>query len=262
MRSEKNIGCAITQKTYMVDYKPVRNGGEMPMKFIENNHEAIVSRELFDRVQARLDEVSAALPVKKPYPPSPFTGRIKCGECGKSYLRRKNNRNLPYEKWIWSCSNYVQNGRKYCGGHTIREKDFKELFLSAYNEAVKYVDKTAPTVNLSERIRDMINQERELLSLKVKGYITSEAYDEQQAELLALIKEAEAALLVEARRSGKTALEAVAEYDDKRGAYLEGAKIDGFAITFTFTNGAVVSRTFNNDTDRKQTWKKKLGRIS
>jgi len=262
LRSEKHIGCAITQKTYMVDYKPVINGGELPMKFVENNHEAIVSRELFDRVQARLDEASAAVPERTAYPFSPFTGRIKCAECGKSYLRRINNRNTPYQKWIWSCSNYIQNGRKYCGGHNIREKDLLELFLSAYNEASRFVDNTAPTANLSEIIQDMILQERELLSLKIKGYITSEMYDERQAELITMIKEAEAALLLEARRSGRTSFEAAEEYDDKLGAYFEGVEIDGFTIKFLFTNGAVVSRTFNNDTDRKSTWDKKLGRVS
>ena len=77
-----------------------------------------------------------------------------------------------------------------------------------------------------------------------------------------MIQEAEAALLVEARRSGKITFNAATEYDDGLGVYLEGVIIGEFTITFTFTNGAVISRVFNNDTDRKATWAEKLGRIS
>jgi DNA invertase Pin-like site-specific DNA recombinase len=260
LQNEKHIGCAITQKTYMVDYKPVVNCGEVPMKYIENNHQAIVPRELFDKVQTRLEGVIAAMPKRTPYPPSPFTGKIRCLECGKNYLRRKNNRKSPYEKWIWSCSTYIQEGRKHCGGHNIREKDLKMLYLSAYNEAARYVDSTTPTANLTDKLQSLIAQERELLSLRVKGYLTAEAYGEHQAELLSIIRETEAELLKETRRSGRTTFIAATEYDDGLGAYLEGAEIDGFEIKFTFTNGAVVQRTFNNDTDRKATWAAKLGR--
>ena len=32
----------------------------------------------------------------------------------------------------------VRHGRKTCGAHSIKEKDLKELFVSAYNEAINY----------------------------------------------------------------------------------------------------------------------------
>jgi DNA invertase Pin-like site-specific DNA recombinase len=261
LKNEKYMGCAITQKTYKEGDKAKVNYGELAQYFIENNHESIVSRELWEAVQERLRQMTA-VNKRTPYSLSPFSSKIKCKECGKGYLRRKNNRNTPYEKWIWSCQTYTMHGRQYCGGHNIRENDLLELFLSAYNEAAKYENQDDPTVILTDGIKALLQQERELVSLKVYGYITREAYEEQHGVLLKQIKDTEAALLLATRRSGNRKLETAAEYEDGLVGALEVAEIDGFTITFKFKNGADIRRTFNNDTDRKATWNRKLGRMA
>lgn len=260
LANEKYCGDALTQKTYRDGLKVKNNNGELPQFYIENSHEAIVNRNLFSAVQERMRRMAEASKVRTAYPLSPFSSKIKCKECGKGYMRRKNNRNTPYEKWIWSCQTYIQHGRKYCGGHNIREKDLQALFLSAYKEAARYEGQDDPTVNLSENIKVLLSQERELVALKVKGYITREAYEGQHGEVLRQIKETEAALLLAARRSGKHKYDAADEYQDNLVGSLDAAEIDGFTITFLFMNGATVKRTFNNDTDRKETWSIKLRR--
>lgn len=259
LANEKHIGDALLQKTFKENFRPVKNKGEIPQTYVENNHEANIGRAVFESVQERLWEVGKQAAKRIPYPLSPFSSKIKCAECGKGYLRRKNNRNTPYEKWIWSCQTYFQHGRSYCGGHNIREQDLQALFLSAYNEAAGYENPDAPTVNLSESIKALLSQERELIALKVKGYISRPAYEEQHGELVKMIKETEAALLLEARKVSKKC-EPAEEYSDALAATLEAAAIDGFTITFTFKNGAVIRRLFNNNADRKETWSRKLRR--
>ena len=57
LRNEKYTGDALLQKTYITDCisKKVRkNNGERPMYYVENHHEAIVDRELFQRVQEEI----------------------------------------------------------------------------------------------------------------------------------------------------------------------------------------------------------------
>lgn len=257
LENEKYVGDALLQKTYKQNFKQVKNYGEVPQYYVKHNHQAIVQRELFDKVQ----EIKAKRSIKYKQSPktfSPFTGKIKCSECGKGYRHRKNNRNTPYEKWIWSCSTYVFAGRKYCGGKNIREKDLHSIFLSAYNEASNF--KHHEVKDLSECIKDLLTQERELIALKVKGYITREAYEEQQTEMLTQLKEYEAEYAKESRRLGDTkGHNAVDSYSDKLVASLEYAEIKGYNITFIFKNGAKVKRIFNNDTDRSKTWSQKLG---
>ena len=52
------------QKSFTEDFltgKRKKNNGELAMYFIENNHEAIVSREVFNRVQKQKLGVSEKL---------------------------------------------------------------------------------------------------------------------------------------------------------------------------------------------------------
>ena len=126
LRNEKYIGDALLQKSINVNFKKIKNNGQVPKYYVENNHQPIISRQLFEQVQERLNSKKTK---QKTIELSPFSSKIICNECGKTYTRRKNNRNTPYEKWIWSCRTYVRQGRSKCSGRTIREKDLKALFL-------------------------------------------------------------------------------------------------------------------------------------
>ena len=57
LRNEKYMGDALLQKTYIVDCisKQVKkNNGEVAQYYIENNHEAIIPKDMFLRVQEEL----------------------------------------------------------------------------------------------------------------------------------------------------------------------------------------------------------------
>ena len=253
LKNEKYMGDALLQKEYCENFKPIKNDGTVPQYYVEHNHEPIVTRELWEKVQEIRAKRRAAAQ-RSPTNPSPFTGKLKCAACGKSYKHRKNNRNTPYERWIWSCYTYVQHGRQYCGGHNIREADFKRLFLSAYNESAGF--QPHEIKDLCEAIKDLLAQERELIGLKAKGYLKREDYEEQHKELLRQIKDTEDEFAQQTQRSGDQPLPAD-EYSDRLATSLEVAEIDGFEITFKFKNGAEVKRTFNNDTNRTETWANK-----
>ena len=56
LSNEKYVGNVLMQKSYTEDFltgKRKKNEGELNMYFIENDHEAIVSREIFEKVQER-----------------------------------------------------------------------------------------------------------------------------------------------------------------------------------------------------------------
>lgn len=56
LSNEKYVGDVLMQKSFTEDFltgKRKKNKGELEMYFIENNHEAIISRELFDKVQKK-----------------------------------------------------------------------------------------------------------------------------------------------------------------------------------------------------------------
>ncbi|WP_277727601.1 recombinase family protein [Streptococcus oralis] len=51
LTNEKYIGDALLQKSFTVDYltkKKKKNEGELPQYYVENNHESIISREVYE----------------------------------------------------------------------------------------------------------------------------------------------------------------------------------------------------------------------
>lgn len=256
LRNEKYTGCCITQKTYKEGFKTKVNNGELPQYLIENSHEAIITQELWDRVQERLTAVKAKQK-RSPFALTPFSGKLRCRECGKNYIRRKNNRGTPYEKWQWVDQTYLQQGREHCKGHSIREKDLHALFLSAYNEAAEFISDTDEVGNLSQSIQALLAQERELIALNAKGYIKRDAFEASQAEIIKQIKETEQALILVTKRTGGCKIEPTGEYSDSIVGSLAVAEIDGYTLNFTFKNGATVQRAFDNHADRKATWDRK-----
>lgn len=252
LKNEKYAGDALLQKEYYINLKRHKNNGEIPQYYVENDHEAIVSREDYLKVQQIIMKKTAKHKSYNSYGLSPFSGKIRCSECNKNYLHRKNNRNTTYEKWIWSCQTYIQRGRNYCKGYNIREKDLFKHFLSAYNEAISYEDTESELGILNDSLKDLLAQERELIALKAKGYISKLSFGEEHSKLLEHIKTIESEYAVKARRiNGKMERIPADAYSDKLVNSLESAIIEGYKITFKFKNGAAVSRIFNNDRKRR-----------
>ena len=56
LSNEKYVGDVLMQKSFTEDFltgKRKKNEGELDMFFIKNDHEAIISREIFNMVQER-----------------------------------------------------------------------------------------------------------------------------------------------------------------------------------------------------------------
>ena len=120
LRNEKYQGDLLLQKQYRVDHlskidRP--NLGELPQYLVRDDHEAIVSREVFEEVQQSIRERATAFPkghgVRARYP---FSQRLICGHCGKHYKRRVNS-----GKIAWQCSTYMTRGKALCPAKQIRE---------------------------------------------------------------------------------------------------------------------------------------------
>ncbi len=125
LRNEKYCGDLVLQKSYSnnhIDKKLVKNTGELPMYEIPNNHEAIIDRETFDRVQAELDRRTEAFaPPPFEQREYPFTSIMICDQCGKHYRRKIVNAGSPYEKPAWICSTFNQWGKAHCSSKQIPE---------------------------------------------------------------------------------------------------------------------------------------------
>lgn len=119
------------QKTYRENHitkKTKRNKGEKPLYIVENNHEAIVSKDIFEEVQ-RIRKIKAVgKKGKRKGPAYPFTGLISCGECGHIF---KHKITKYYENWV--CSQYDDLGKDYCASKKIRDDVLRKATAQALN---------------------------------------------------------------------------------------------------------------------------------
>ena len=126
LRNEKYIGDLCLQKSFIVDHltkKKQQNNGEKPMFYVEDNHEPIIDRDTFEKVQHELQRRSAKHhPMPKTPKTYPFTGKITCSICGDKYRRKINS-----AKPVWICSGYNTYGKAYCASKQIPEKILLEL---------------------------------------------------------------------------------------------------------------------------------------
>ena len=110
-------GDLLLQKTYRENHltkKKLTNNGEFDKYLIKDNHDSIISRELFNKAQKirekRFNQIKTN-PAKKRYD---FTGMLKCGVCGRGYSHKKTP-----SKEIWKCSYSIKRGIDACNSKQV-----------------------------------------------------------------------------------------------------------------------------------------------
>lgn len=149
LRNEKYMGDALLQKTYTVDFmtkKKVINKGLVPQYYVEDDHEPIIPKELFYRVQEELVRRAAmnkSAVTRKKNQKSKFsseyalTGILLCGECGQEYRRVTWSRNGK-KKIVWRCSNRLTNGTKHCKkSETLEEGALNRAVMEAIHRITR-----------------------------------------------------------------------------------------------------------------------------
>ena len=116
LKNEKYVGDLVQKKTITPDYlshTKKYNHGEEEMVVIRNHHEPIISRELWDIVQAEMKKRDR----KGDYGGGHsnryvFSGKIRCGECGASFVSRKKNRKDGTSYRRWGCLTAATEGNQ------------------------------------------------------------------------------------------------------------------------------------------------------
>ena len=148
LSNEKYCGDVLMQKTFIQDCiskKVVKNTGQLPMYLIQNNHPAIVSREVYQAVQAEKARRSAtASPSTKTSPTGrtcyaskfALSERLVCGECGTLYRRCTWKRNGK-TRIVWRCVSRLDYGTKYCHqSPTMDEEPLQRAILAAISSVM------------------------------------------------------------------------------------------------------------------------------
>jgi len=207
IRNEKYCGDLVQKKTITPDFlshEKKYNRGEEEFVIIKDHHEAIISREMFDRANKILDERSDQLKGKEKYSNRyPFSGKIKCGCCGASFVARYKTRSDGSRYKSWRCYEAATHGSPHidkagnevgCRGLGIRNEDIvhimnlvikqlnfsKEKIVEQLVSAIKYVLNTNTASCSKDEIIQKLNEyeskQAKLLDIYVSGDITKEEF--------------------------------------------------------------------------------------
>jgi DNA invertase Pin-like site-specific DNA recombinase len=154
LSNEKFCGDACMQKTYTIDFltkKKVKNEGYAPQYYIEDNHEAIIPKELFHQVQvekARRASLNKSAVTRKANKVKKekskysskyvLTELLVCEECGHSY-RRQTWSKYGQKTAVWRCEDRLKNGTssKCKNSPTLKEEQLHDAIMKAINKVVE-----------------------------------------------------------------------------------------------------------------------------
>lgn len=221
LRNEKYCGDLIQKKTYTPSYlehtkKP--NRGEEEYVVLRDHHEAIISREMFESTAAELARRSAKAKAAFKYSSRHcFSGKIKCGICGKSFVSLTKTRQDSTVYNAWRCSENAKNGGEHtdgngnvvgCSNTYVNNEALREALLQVVSatgtEAEAHLkkviaasmskllpeDKTAQST--SNKLEAVKNKRKRITELYAEGDISLEEFRELRDKYDSQIKHFEA----------------------------------------------------------------------
>lgn len=203
LSNEKYVGDTIFQKTYTDDnFNRHTNYGEKDQYYIQNHHEAIISREDFETVNELINQhgkekgiVKGSGKYQNRYP---FSGKLKCSQCGSTFKRRiHTNGNKKYIAWC--CQKHITQADE-CSMKFIREDNLKRAFITMMNKLIfgrKFIlkpllkglrdmrkaDSISRISELEKLIEKNTEQKEMLIKLMAKGYLEPALFNKENNEL-------------------------------------------------------------------------------
>ncbi|WP_264230127.1 recombinase family protein [Acholeplasma laidlawii] len=204
LTNEKYKGDALLQKTYTENYlehKVVKNNGQIPKYYVENNHPAIIDRDTWDQVQI---EIERRENIGAHYSSTDiFASKLICGDCGGFYGKKKWHSNSKYSRFVHQCNRKFEKGKPKCQTPNLTEKDIKLKFIEAYNLTMKdkqrilndadgIITALTDTAQIDNEIKSLSNELdvitellRKLIKDNSKSNMSIEEYDRKFNELKA-----------------------------------------------------------------------------
>lgn len=144
LKNEKYIGDALFQKTYTDrQFKRHRNNGEQDQYLFHNHHEAIVSREDFEKVQElrkiRAKEKGNHKGKRTCFNRYSFTGKVICSHCYKTFIRKIIPKK-DFKYIIWACKTHNEDKEK-CPQQSIKEVYLEQAFITMMNKLIFSYDR-------------------------------------------------------------------------------------------------------------------------
>lgn len=179
LKNEKYVGDLTQKKSYTPNYlshEKKKNRGEVPFICHENHHTPIISREVWNMTQERLLRNRKKTNCKCGHSSRYIlSGKIKCGECGGTFVCRTKYLADGSKVRRWSCRNAAYGGAASCRiGKLLRDDDGIQMLKTAIESLDLDIAATVQSVvNTVKQVRhgensDVLQTNREITRLETK----------------------------------------------------------------------------------------------
>ena len=137
LTNEVYIGNLVQKKNEVISYKihTAKAVDKQNRIIVKGTHEAIISKQDFDRVQSLLSRDTRTSPNEKEGKLSVFAGFLKCADCGRAMQKRTVRQ--PYKTYeYYICSTYRKMHSSMCTKHAIRAEVLEEAVLTTLNKYI------------------------------------------------------------------------------------------------------------------------------
>lgn len=118
-------------------YRPMLKGKSKQLDrsqwtVVQGTHEAIISPEQWERVQALMQKDTRVMNFEQNV--SPFAGFLRCGDCGRAMSKTNHPGGIYY-----CCGSYKRYGPTVCSRHGIAQRELEGILLNDLNHIIEAV---------------------------------------------------------------------------------------------------------------------------
>ena len=266
LENEKYMGDALLQKTYTIDFlnkKRGRNNGTLPQYYIEDDHEAIIPKDIFMRVQEEMARRSSERDMngrRQGFSANHAFSHIVTCECCGEHFRRLHWNNRGKKTIVWRCKTRLEDKTR-CSARTVSEDTLQEAFVEAINEMLGNSDeylkklksnlKTAISLANPQSVEALADRMRQLQQELIDLTESGTNYDDLSEEILRLRELQEQTNMDEAAKNERkkrirelanfidSQPRAITEFDEALAKkLLEGVRVGETYLEFQFKSGA------------------------
>ena len=152
LTNQMYVGDMVQKQAEIVSYKVkiCRKVDKVKRIIVPNTHEAIISREDFEKVQSLLARDTRVCTSTKQL--DLLSGFCKCGDCRRGM--NKKHIHQPYkEYYYYICSTFKKSGRKACTKHAVQVDKIKEAVFAVIKQYINIaitMDNLIDFINRSE----------------------------------------------------------------------------------------------------------------
>lgn len=155
---------------------------------VKGTHEAVIDEETWNKAQDLLRRRTRNLDLNSDV--SLFAGFLKCGDCGRSLVKKVGTTGHGGRAVNYYCGTYIRSGRQYCTPHPVPHSVLERVILEDLKAIMQNVGNMREAVEQSQAagatIRRRSGKERNRLNVELERIrkLKKSVYEDYRSELI------------------------------------------------------------------------------